>query len=171
MKDMKKNWPIFVDILIIAVIASLGVFLYKTYREPIVHYLFGSGDIGIYVRDIPLSVTLADTPAERQQGLSGVESMRAEEGMLFVFEAEGDYMFWMKDMNFPIDILWINNDLEIVYIEENLSPDTYPTRYGSTAPARFVLETNAFFADTFNIKVGDKIRMPNNWLPADLQKQ
>ena len=159
------------DILIISVIVTLIVFIYRTYQEPITHYLFGTGDIGIHVRDIPLSITLADTPEERRQGLSGVREMGAEEGMLFVFETEDNYLFWMKDMHFPIDIFWINNDLEVVYIEKNLSPDTYPTRYGSPEPARFVLETNAFFAETFNIQVGDKIRVPNNWLPTDLQEE
>lgn len=162
---------ILIDILIISVIASTLVFLYRTYQEPITDYLFDTDTIGIHVRDIPLSVHVSDTDEERRQGLSGVELMGAEKGMIFVFEKEGDYLFWMKDMKFPIDIFWINNNLEVVHIEKNVKPDSYPVRYGSPAPARFVLETNAFFAETFNIKVGDKIKVPSNWLPADLRAE
>lgn len=162
---------ILIDILIISVIASTLVFLYRTYQEPIMDYLLDTNTIGIHVRDVPLSVRVADTDAERQQGLSGVESMHAEKGMIFIFETEGDYLFWMKDMLIPLDIFWINNNLEVVHIEENVKPDSYPVRFGSPKPARFVLETNAFFADTFNIGLGDKIKIPSNRLPLDLRPE
>lgn len=162
---------ILIDILIVAVIASTTVFLYRTYQEPIMDYLFDGNTIGIHVRDIPLSVRVADTNEERQQGLSGVESMDEEAGMIFIFDTEGDYLFWMKDMLIPIDILWINNNLEVVHIEKNVKPDSFPLRYGSPAPARFVLETNAFFAETFDINVGDKINFPSNRLPLDLRPE
>lgn len=165
------SMKILIDILIISVVASTLMFLYRTYQEPITDYLFDTNSIGIHVRDIPLRVQVSDTDLERQQGLSGLESMGAEKGMIFVFEKEGDYLFWMKDMLFPIDILWINNNLEVVHIEKNVKPDSYPVRYGSPAPARFVLETNAFFVDTFNIRVGDKIKVPSNWLPLDLRTE
>lgn len=166
---MKKNWPILVDILIIAVIASVLVFLFKTYREPVMEYFRGDGDIVVHVRDIPVRVSVADTDALRKQGLSGVSDLASDEGMLFIFEKEGDYLFWMKDMNFPIDVIWIDDDLTIVHVEENVKPEHYPTRYGSPEPSRLVLETNAFFAKTFNIKEGDKVYIPENRLPEDLR--
>lgn len=168
---MKNNWPILIDILIISVVASVLVFVFKTYQEPVLNYLRGGGDVAIHVRDIPLRVSVADTDAKRQQGLSGVTSLDAEEGMLFVFDKTGDYLFWMKDMNFPIDIFWIDEDFKIVHIEENVKPEYYPARYGSTEPARLVLETNAFFAKTFNIKVGDRVSIPENRLPVDLRER
>lgn len=166
---MKRNLPILIDILVISVVASVGVFLFKAYQEPILEYFRGNGDIAIHIRDIPLRVSVADTDGARRQGLSGVKELSADEGMLFIFEKTGDYIFWMKDMNFPIDIMWIDEDLRIVHIEENKKPEYYPERYGSPTSARLVLETNAFFAKTFNLQVGDRVYIPENRLPPDLR--
>lgn len=166
---MKNNWWLLVDIVVIAVVATVLVFLFRSYQEPILEYFRGTGDIAIHVRDIPLRVSVAETEAARRQGLSGVSSIEEDEGMLFIFEKEGDYLFWMKDMNFPIDIIWINDDLKIVHVEENVKPENFPVRYASPEPARLVLETNAFFAKTFNLREGDRVYVPENRLPPDLR--
>ncbi|OGG41605.1 hypothetical protein A2837_00415 [Candidatus Kaiserbacteria bacterium RIFCSPHIGHO2_01_FULL_46_22] len=163
--------PLVLDVIIFLTVVGTAFFLYQTYGPVVMNYLFGDQKVGMLVRDIGVTVSIADSPEERSQGLSGVESLAAHEGKLFIFDKEGEYGFWMKDMQIPLDIIWINNERRIVHIEENVSPKSYPAIYGSPEPARFVLEVNAFFASTFRINEGDTITIPSGYLPADLQAE
>jgi uncharacterized membrane protein (UPF0127 family) len=85
--------------------------------------------------------------------------------MLFIFPNEEKHFFWMKDMLFPIDIIWINNAKEIVYIDENTSipetntPDYNLPLFSSPKPVSYVLEVNAGFSEKNNIKIGDKVEI------------
>ncbi|OHA92045.1 MAG: hypothetical protein A3J09_00920 [Candidatus Zambryskibacteria bacterium RIFCSPLOWO2_02_FULL_51_21] len=90
-----------------------------------------------------LVLEIANTDAERTQGLSGRASLPAGTGLLFVFESPGKYGFWMKDMNFPIDIVWLGDGMLPVGIEKNVSPDSYPQVFYPPVPVRYVLEVNA----------------------------
>ena len=65
---------------------------------------------------ILVCASVADTPEARQQGLSGRAGLGESEGMLFVFPKDGEYAFWMKDMRFSIDILWLSGNGTIVYM-------------------------------------------------------
>jgi uncharacterized membrane protein (UPF0127 family) len=109
----------------------------------------------IHIKGIPLFVSIADTDPERIQGLSGTEPLKDTEGMLFVFDKLDTYVFWMKDMNYPLDIIWLDNEMRVIHIEKNLAPDTYPKTYTAESPARYVLETKAGFSDANAIAVGD----------------
>ena len=71
-----------------------------------------------------VNVAIADTPESREQGLSGRPGLAANEGMLFVFPKDGRYAFWMKDMQFAIDITWISYSKEIVDIRESVGPES-----------------------------------------------
>ena len=64
-----------------------------------------------------VKVDLALTAAEQMQGLSGRTELKENEGMLFIFPQSGNYPFWMKDMNFPIDMIWLGEDLKVIYIK------------------------------------------------------
>lgn len=160
---------IFVDVIIALTIFGVVFFLYQNYSGPVINYLYGEQKLSIFLRDVPVLVTPVVNPEERQKGLSGVTALPENEGMLFIFEEEGRYGFWMKDTLLSLDIIWINNNQEIVHIERNVRPESYPATYYSPVPARFVVEVNAFFTSTFNINVGDKITIPKNNLPADLR--
>lgn len=157
------------DLAIIATVIAMGVFLYQSYGDRVINYLLGDGKVALAVREITVIVTIADTDAERQKGLAGVESMPANEGKLFVFDREGKYGFWMKDTLIPLDIIWIDNNRKVVHIEKNVRPESYPTTYNTPVPARFVLEVNAFYTTTFNVNVGDTITIPASSLPKDLR--
>lgn len=109
------------------------------------------------IGDQTVYVSKVDTPELRERGLSGRTGLSGDEGMLFVFPEDGIYPFWMKDMRFAIDILWIAHDGTVLYIEHNLSPDTYPQVFGSDKPARYVLELPSGYARAHNINVGDTI--------------
>src|SRR3989338_5744277 len=67
-------------------------------------------------------VEIVDTFILREKGLSGHKPILDNEGMFFVFDKPDNYGFWMKDMQFPIDIIWLNKDLKIIYIEKSVSP-------------------------------------------------
>jgi hypothetical protein len=105
-----------------------------------------------------INVILVQTPEERQMGLSGRTNLPANTGMLFVFETPGTYGFWMKDMLFSIDMVWISADKRIIHIEKSVSPDTFPKAFSPKDPALYVLEVKAGFSDKNNIKVGDTIK-------------
>lgn len=105
-----------------------------------------------------IRVTVADTPETRDQGLSGRESIAPDQGMFFVFPEAGYYSFWMKDMLFPIDILWLSYDGRVVYIVENATPESYPNTFTSSdVPARYVLELSAGFVKQYTVNLGDKV--------------
>lgn len=107
-----------------------------------------------------VSVTIADTDATRQKGLGGRSGLGAHEGMLFIFPQDGVYAFWMKDMSFSIDMVWLSAQGKVVFIENNVSPDTYPQAFRPNSTARYVLELPAGFASQYNIKIGDSAVLP-----------
>lgn len=96
----------------------------------------------ISVGNKSVRVTIADSPQEIVRGLSGIQSLGADEGMLFVFPEPTTPAFWMKDMRFAIDIIWLDENKNIIDIERNVSPDTYPKKFEPSRPVRYVLETN-----------------------------
>lgn len=110
-----------------------------------------------------IKLTVARTPKEREIGLSETKSISNDEGMIFMFENPGYYSFWMKNMKFPIDIIYINDE-EIVYIEKNAQIPTReenPTIYTPTELADKVLEIQSGLSDKYNFKKGDKIKYDN----------
>ena len=129
---------------------------------------FGPGTTGIdsdaavvSIGEATYAVDLAILPEERQQGLSGRESMPQDSGMLFVFEEERVLHFWMKEMHFPLDIIWIDARCSLLEVAANVPPpyagnDDIP-RVHSPSPARFVLEVNAGEAARNGLQAGDQI--------------
>jgi uncharacterized protein len=105
---------------------------------------------------------LADTPEAQQKGLSGRDSLAQDQGMLFVFDKADYHSFWMKNMKFPIDIIFIRGD-KIVSISKNAavpkSADAPLPIYKPEAPIDKVLEINANLSDRHNIKKGDKVEI------------
>lgn len=85
---------------------------------------------------------IAATDSERSQGLGGRIGMAHDRGMLFQYANQGVRCFWMKDMHFPLDIIWLNSQSRVVKIEANVSPDTYPRQF-CASPAQNVIELNA----------------------------
>ena len=111
------------------------------------------------------TVDLADTPEKRFQGLSGREILEEGTGMLFVFQEERQHTFWMKDMRFPLDMIWITAECTIADIiadVPNPPPDqkngALPT-YSPSAPGTFVLELNAGVAAASGLQTGDQMTL------------
>ncbi len=102
------------------------------------------------------SVEIVQTPETRIQGLSFRESLGGDEGMLFVFEESGNYSFWMKDMKFPLDIIWINENFEVVYIEQGVPVcEGFCEIYSSPYDSKYVLEVQSGIVKKKNIFIGD----------------
>ena len=104
-----------------------------------------------------IKVEVASMPEERVRGLSGKRGLKEDEGMLFVFDRSGNYPFWMKDMNFPIDMVWIGENMKVIYIKENARPELYPEIYSPDKNAKYVLEVVSGFSQKNNLKVGDSV--------------
>jgi uncharacterized membrane protein (UPF0127 family) len=97
-----------------------------------------------------------ESQAEFDKGLGGRPCILSDEAMIFPFTRPGQYAFWMKDMKFPIDILWISANHIVVAEKINLQPSTYPKKYANPAslPAEYVLEIKANLTKQLNIKPG-----------------
>lgn len=150
-----------IQIIIIAILIPAGLlFWYLDKENATVDDLLRPGVPVMHIDDIPIRVEIADSMMERTTGLSGREKLESVNGLLFVFPEADFHAIWMKDMRFPIDIIWISEDLRVVDIDRNVSPDTYPELFRPQEPAMYVLETNARYVDTFGIQVGDNVRLP-----------
>lgn len=119
----------------------------------------GSTQRTIQLNGNAIRVSVASTPGEREQGLSGRTGLASDEGMLFVFQQDGDYAFWMKDMLFSIDMIWIDASGKIIYIAPSVSPETYPTAFDPHMNALYVLELPAGYAAEHNVVVGDQAQI------------
>ncbi|MDD5044182.1 MAG: DUF192 domain-containing protein [Candidatus Omnitrophica bacterium] len=105
-------------------------------------------------------VETVKTEEARSRGLMFRNNLPIDNGMLFIFEEEGIYPFWMKNMSIPLDILWINTDKELVFISRNTPPCTKEPCpvINPGAKARYVLEINAGLSQKLGLKLGDKLR-------------
>lgn len=106
----------------------------------------------VAVGDAVVAVELADSQEERMRGLSQRTHLPEGTGLLFDFKGEGEWAIWMKDMNFPIDIVWANDT--VVTVVHDVSPDTYPQTFAPTLPVRYVLELPAGYAAAHGIVEG-----------------
>jgi uncharacterized membrane protein (UPF0127 family) len=100
-------------------------------------------------------VDVVSTERSLQRGLSGKTEMPFDYGMLFAFGRPGEWGIWMKDMNFPIDIIWLDQDFKVVHFEKNVSPGTYPKVFTPSASAWYVLELSAGQIEQQSISIGD----------------
>lgn len=103
-----------------------------------------------------ISVDIADTEAKQVQGLSGRTGLAENSGMLFVFETSAQWGIWMKDMNFPLDIIWLDKEFKIISVKENATPDSSPEVFKPSRPALYVLEVPAYYISSHNIKIGER---------------
>jgi len=103
-----------------------------------------------------LDIELADDEYETQTGLMYRTSMANKQAMLFVFEDELTRSFYMKNTEFPLDIIYISGDKKVVNIQKNAKPMD-PTSLPSEAPAKYVLEVNGGLSDTWGLEAGDKV--------------
>lgn len=151
-EDVKARWqaarPIMAGVVLaVSLTASAALAVMQTRFET------GYVEIG---DGIKVAVTVADNPTTREKGLSGKEGLAADEGMLFIFDRADRYAFWMKEMRFAIDILWIKDD-----VIADMTTDVAPSAPGDELPMYFprvpvdrVLEVPAGFARRHGLSTG-----------------
>ena len=103
-----------------------------------------------------IDIEKADTDMDREFGLMYRKSMPANEGMLFLFDANEQQSFWMHNTYIPLDIIFVDENNVITTIHENAKP-LNDTSLKSKGAAKYVVEVNGGFAKQHSIKVGDKI--------------
>ena len=117
------------------------------------------GELQIFKTDattINLDVEFAETDYEVQTGLMYRESMTDKQGMLFIFPNVAMHSFYMKNTQFPLDIIFVDEHLKIASFQKNAQP-LNETSLSSQVPIKYVLEINAGLSDQWNIAVGDSI--------------
>lgn len=155
-----------IQILIIIILIPIGILYWYTNEKNItISEIFFPGVPVMHIGDIPVRVEIANTDAERIKGLSDRKEFGEKvNGMLFVFSRPDYHGIWMKDMNFPIDLIWINKDLTVVGIDKNIQPESYPKTFRPSEPVLYLVETDTYYADTMGITVGKKVRLPQQYL-------
>ena len=107
-------------------------------------------------------VEIADTNEERATGLMFRKSMDNNSGMLFIFDKADNYSFWMKNTQISLDIIWINENKEIVFIKNNVIPcNETCIPINPDKKAKYVLEINAGISEEISLKESDKARFKN----------
>jgi uncharacterized protein len=109
----------------------------------------------VQVNDSVFSALVSDTLELRARGLSGRLGLDEDEAMLFVFDKPEAAGFWMKDMLFSIDIVWIDENYRIISIASDVSPKTFPNTFFPKSAAKYVLEFSAGTTKRLGIKEGD----------------
>ncbi len=146
---------VFFIVLIVSVVTSL--LFYLSYKNKKVTPL-----PTVKINNLEIPVIVADTPEKKGQGLSGTSLLDSDKGMLFIFRDKSQPSFWMIDMNYPLDLVWIS-DNKVAAIDANV-PNPKPGTPASELPLYtppvgidYVLEVNAGFTEKHGIKVGDTV--------------
>ncbi len=145
-------------ILLAVVLIAVCIALFVLWRgtAPDDQALSDYRQIAVHLGDTTVTADIADTEALRELGLSGRATLDEDRAMLFVFQSDALYSFWMKDMRFPIDMIWLAADKQVVHIERNAAPESYPSSFNPGTPARYVLEVSAGWANRHGVTVGSR---------------
>lgn len=104
-----------------------------------------------------VSLETAITPEQRAKGLGGRQSLADNQGMLFIYDQPQKACFWMKDTNFNLDMIWLNQDKQITKIETNVTPESYPTSYCADASTKYVIELTAGAVARNQLAIGQQL--------------
>ena len=111
--------------------------------------------VKVAIGNVDVKAEIADTPLKQMKGLMFRKSLPSNEGMLFIFGKEDYHGFWMMNTSIPLDIIWINKDMEIVHIEKNVQPcGILCPIYRPNEKAKYAIEVNTGFADKNKVEVG-----------------
>lgn len=115
----------------------------------------------VCIKNKCFDVEIAQTQKEREVGFMNREHLDPDKGMLFLFENEGEYNFWMKNTLIPLDIIWINENKKVVFIKENAMPCNFENCeiFYPTQKAKYVLEINGGLVEKCGIKIGNAVNL------------
>ncbi len=128
----------------------------------IVNFFFADkdGDFSrITIENNTWNIEVAESLKDRIKGLSGRNNLKKDSGMLFIFSGSDFHSIWMKEMNFPIDIVWIDKNFKVVGLKNVAKPESYPEIFKPQSPARYVLEISAGEAKRAKIKIDSTVKI------------
>ena len=149
---VKKNTSKVITIAVLLTALAIGICVFALFRNML-------ETVDIRIGDSLVKVEIADTPQSREKGLSGREHLKADHGMLFVFDYLRKQGFWMKDTHIPLSIAFISADGKILQIEQMEPLDLHPV--ASHSPIRYALEVNKGFFQENGITVGMRVDLSN----------
>ena len=115
------------------------------------------GDAVLIAQSHRYYLQLAVTPAQQELGLGGRTKLPLDHGMLFVYHSSTTRCFWMKGMKFALDMIWLSPGDEVVSVQPDVSPRSYPSAY--CAQSQDVVELNAGQARIAHIAVGRVVKL------------
>ncbi|MDE1830632.1 MAG: DUF192 domain-containing protein, partial [Thaumarchaeota archaeon] len=120
----------------------------------------------IKIDNMVLDVQIADTPDRMTEGLQFQQPLSYTQGMIFVFPQSQIVTMWMKDMQFPLDMIWFDSSGNVIHIEKNLAPctDNLPCQVydAGSQNTKYVLEITSGFVDKFNVTAKSKLTILGN---------
>jgi len=154
-KDLLVIFGLFGLVIVLLIIGSL-VHMFPQNQIP-------NQKTTVTIGDLKISAEVAKNPIQRAKGLSGRTNLPQNEAMLFVFDREDRYSFWMKNVKIPLDFIWISKDKTVADITPNVQPepgrpDSQLRIYRPAVPVLYVLEVNAGLAQEKNVRIGDKVQ-------------
>ncbi len=145
-----------IAILLALVAAVSGILIYSLDEEKGIDQ-----QSNVSYNDFEFMVEVADTREERAEGLMHVEELDQNEGMIFVYDEEDYRSFWMKNTLIPLDIIFLDSELEVINIEqadpEPNTSDENLASYESERPAQYVLEINQNKSEEIGLEEGSEI--------------
>jgi len=162
------NRKIKIFLIVAAALLLIGDICYYFFYPKTASIIYKAGDIkkvsavyptplpkiDLFINDNRFSVEVAQTDSQKSLGLGDRDGLNINAGMLFIFDKPSKQYFWMKDMKFPIDIVWIDENKKIVGLVENAKPEDYPEAYPSPQNVAYVLEISSGEVKKQGIKIG-----------------
>lgn len=142
---LRRNKLVYIAGVVLALVLTVEL-VYASHDDSETNVSVGKG---VY------SVRVASSQSSREKGLSGTSKLESDRGMLFVFAQSAPWGIWMKDMKYPIDIVWLDQGKHVVYVVEQAEPASYPSEtFHPDSEARYVLELPSGTAKEDGIRVG-----------------
>lgn len=153
---LNRRNSIYFVLILGTVIATLAVVNQKTSN---IHLTQTANSKFVGISDDTFELQIADTLEERTKGLSGQDELPDRGGMIFIYETPVNACIWMKDMLMDIDILWFDENQNLIHQQLAVAPETFPKSFCPPANAKFVVEIPADKASQLGIKIGDKLKL------------
>jgi len=139
-----SNWAIILGVLTVVLAAAFWMI-----------YPLIQTTTNLRIGDGVFDARVATTQSAREKGLSGTSSLGEQQALILAFPSDSKWQIQVRDMKFPIDIVWLDKDLKIVYIVKNVTPEiSVDTAYKPEFDARYVIELQAGTVDKQKIKLG-----------------
>lgn len=154
---MKNLIPLLFLLALFIAIIGLSPRFFPPEKEPPSGNEAGYEHGVISLANASVAVEIPLTKTDFEKGLGERDSLSENGGMLFLCLPDAYPKFWMKEMRFPIDIIWIDDTFTVVDITQNAAPESFPDILTPARPAAHALEVNAGFAEEHEISIGTMV--------------